>query len=231
MSPVSGFGLGLLGGGEAPLPPWTDATVWGTVIGEYDFSDVSKISATGGKVSAVAVKSGIAPPIEQTTSANQPMTGVRTQNGLNVLDFSGNQRLIKSLITYSTTTKTVACVAVNDSPSTYKTYYGDWLELAAQDAKYLMISQGQYDTTIPIDNAWHITVGVFNGAASQFWLDGVMKKAGNSGTPDLRTFSVGDYMNGGYGLDGGIGHIILFDGLVADIPGMSKSLKGKWATP
>ena len=54
-----------------------------------DASDTSTITEVGGAVSQWDDKSGNGNDFTQGTAANQPTTGTRTQNGLNVLDFDG----------------------------------------------------------------------------------------------------------------------------------------------
>lgn len=54
-----------------------------------DASDTSTITESGGAVSQWDDKSGNDYHATQSTGANQPTTGTRTQNGLNALDFDG----------------------------------------------------------------------------------------------------------------------------------------------
>ncbi len=53
----------------------------------FDFSDTGTITHVAGAVSQVDDLSGNARHITQGTSGNKPVTGTRTVNGLNVLDF------------------------------------------------------------------------------------------------------------------------------------------------
>ena len=60
------------------------------LLAEYDFSVVSSITdAGGGAVSQVLDRSGNGHTLTQPTGAQRPITGTRTVNGLNVLDFDG----------------------------------------------------------------------------------------------------------------------------------------------
>lgn len=65
------------------------------LLGWWDAADTATISATAGAVSAWADKAGGA-DLSQVSASNQPGTGVRTLNGLNVLDFQGTQCLTSS---------------------------------------------------------------------------------------------------------------------------------------
>ncbi len=58
-----------------------------------DASDTATITETAGAVSSWADKSTNAYAATQGTGAQQPTTGTRSQNGLNVLDFDGGDRL------------------------------------------------------------------------------------------------------------------------------------------
>jgi hypothetical protein len=54
----------------------------------YDPSDTTSITSSSGKVSQINDKSGNGYNLVQATSANQPTTGTRTINSLNVLDYT-----------------------------------------------------------------------------------------------------------------------------------------------
>ena len=61
-----------------------------------DAADATTITASSGAVSEWRDKSGNARHVSQGTAARQPTTGTRTQNGLNVLDFDGGDRLVRA---------------------------------------------------------------------------------------------------------------------------------------
>lgn len=72
---------GIGGVGFSPLH-LRDLRLW------LDASDASTITASSGKVSNWADKSGRQLDFAQSSGANQPSTGVDTQNGLNVISFT-----------------------------------------------------------------------------------------------------------------------------------------------
>ncbi len=56
----------------------------------FDFADQATITSSANNVSSVRDKAGTIYSLSQGTTANQPRTGTRSQNGLNVLDFDGS---------------------------------------------------------------------------------------------------------------------------------------------
>lgn len=67
---------------------FTPASITG-LVAWWDASDTASITASGGSVSQWNDLSGNAFHLTQGTGANQPTTGTRTQNSLNVIDFDG----------------------------------------------------------------------------------------------------------------------------------------------
>lgn len=78
-------------GGGAP-PAWSPANL-ASLFAWYDASDLSTITESGGAVSQWDDKSGNGIHVSNATAAEQPTTGTRTQNSLNVLDFDGGDAL------------------------------------------------------------------------------------------------------------------------------------------
>jgi hypothetical protein len=93
---------------------WTPAET--TTVAWYDAADASTFTESSGAVSAWADKSGNGNDVTQASTTKQPTTGIRSLNGLNVLDFDENpaDNLIgSSAITYDT----VYIVTFSDSMS------------------------------------------------------------------------------------------------------------------
>jgi len=70
-------------------PPFTPASI-PNLLAWYDAADAGTIIQTAGSVSQWNDKSGNAYNVTQGTGASQPTTGTRTQNSLNVLDFTSD---------------------------------------------------------------------------------------------------------------------------------------------
>jgi hypothetical protein len=89
-----------------------------------DAADTATITESGGSVSQWNDKSGNGYIFTQGTGAAQPKTGTRTQNGLNVLDFDGNDSLISTAAVSAWTflhdgTKFIVCsVTARDTSGT-----------------------------------------------------------------------------------------------------------------
>lgn len=100
-----------------PLPIWTPYLLTGaaTVRGWYDAADPATIIESGGEVSQWNDKSGNDRHVAQGTGANQPTTGVRTLNGLNVLDFDGTDFLSRAGFPVSNLSMSIFMVAVIDA--------------------------------------------------------------------------------------------------------------------
>lgn len=73
-------------GGGGSFAPLDDPLL----IGWWDAADVATLTDVGGVVSAWADKAG-GDPLSQGAAGAQPQTGIRTLNGLNLLDFDGGQ--------------------------------------------------------------------------------------------------------------------------------------------
>lgn len=83
----SRLSAGLVDGGLL-FDPASDSAL----VAWYDASDAGTISETGGQVSSWTDKAGTA-HLGQNAASLRPLTGSRSRNGLNVLDFPGNHYL------------------------------------------------------------------------------------------------------------------------------------------
>jgi hypothetical protein len=66
------------------------------------------------------------------------------------------------------------------------------------------------------DANWHIWSALFNGASSEFWIDGVSVTTGNAGVNVIDGFTAGAFHTGGNGWVGDIGEMIVYDPAPAD---------------
>lgn len=83
-----------------------------------DASDAATITESGGSVSQWDDKSGNTNHVTQATGADQPTTGTRTINGLNVLDFAPNDHLDTTIdLTNATAFPAITFFAVFETDS------------------------------------------------------------------------------------------------------------------
>jgi hypothetical protein len=78
------------GGPSTPTSPVAGYRAW------YDASDTSTITRSGSNVTQWNDKSANALNLVQATSAKQPLSGTRTQNGKNMIDFDGTDDALTS---------------------------------------------------------------------------------------------------------------------------------------
>ena len=97
-----------------PLPAWTPYLL-SSLRAWYDAADAATIVESGGLVSQWNDKSGAARHVTQGTGSAQPTTGVRTLNGLNVLDFDGADYLRNASFPIDSLSVSVFVVAVLDA--------------------------------------------------------------------------------------------------------------------
>jgi hypothetical protein len=102
----------------------------------YDCADTdpANIIQSAGSVSQLSDKIGIE-HLTQGTGSQQPITGIRTLNGLNVLDFSGVQRMSKSSFSVDTTGN-VAVYAVIEIDSASSGAASIWAMDATNGAQF-----------------------------------------------------------------------------------------------
>jgi hypothetical protein len=94
---IGAITAGLLGGGAPPA--FNPTSIAGCQLW-LDASDTATISVSATLVSQWNDKSGNSRNFTQATTLNKPLSGTRTQNGLNLIDFDGtDDRLVSSSAT------------------------------------------------------------------------------------------------------------------------------------
>lgn len=125
-----------------------------------DASDTATITASSGAVSQWNDKSTNGFNVSQATAANKPTTGVTTKNGLNVLDFGGNDLLTGNAGTQSDTDMT--CVGVFQTNKTnaeellLRFNSGLLMFFANRVDSYNMYLNTYQASTMNNDTSWHI---------------------------------------------------------------------------
>ena len=178
-----------------------------------DAADASTITETGGKVSQWDDKSGNNNHLTQGTDASQPTTGTRTQNGLNVLDFTGDY-LTKVFALNQP--YTIFAVVKTDAPSSSLyffgntnssfPYFGTWNGGTWQCYN----GGGSLDSSTAPDTSYHLLDAISNGASGELFLDGTSEDAVGGGSLDLAGFTIGG-RNSVSSWNGTIAEIIVID--------------------
>ncbi len=244
-------GSGGGGGGE-----WTPASVTG-ITAWWDPSDAATITESGGYVTKLDDKSGTRNHLYQ-TSTYGPITGTRTQNGLNVLDFYASTRASLYTETFNQQQPcTIFAVVQTDSltvDSGGSSCITGWSGSSSFSgcAIFQAGSLGQMQTYaggssatlqyIAANTPTQFTA-VFDGASSHLDKDGSASANWNPGSGrwgNGSRFMVGqvhyEYTADKAAYDdawnGWIGELIIYDGVVSpgDRLAIEAYLKAKWAT-
>ncbi len=177
---------------------WTPASLSG-LVSWFDFSDTSKITASGGAVSDVAPSGGSnTGHLVQATGANQPTTGVDTINGRNTIKFTAASN------TYLTITSVTAAqpltmffvvkyatTGLANSQLTGFDAVGS-VTLYQETGNWALFAGGDIRSATAVDTSAHQLVVLANGGASQIWLGGSSIVSGNAGTSGWGgTFTLG----------------------------------------
>lgn len=173
--------------------PWTPASISG-IVEWWDFSDTSKITASGGSVTSVATSlpsGGHA----LTTPGVAPTTGSDTINAKNVLTFNGTSSVLSATIASLSAPATILFVGKNTAASGAQ---HEAVIFSAGDGRLFMDNAGKVaiyggTTIVSSATAWgttnpHQVVAVLNGASSAVYVDGGTATTGSIGTkPSLAT--------------------------------------------
>jgi len=201
-----------------------------------DASDESTITESGGAVSTWSDKSGNGYDLVQATSADQPATGTRTINGLNVLDFDGTNHFMTTSSEVRLSQPNHVFLAMRtDNIANGKQVFDSYP--GAADASWFQIFGSQYyafagsglvgGTTVTSPILAHIT---YNSTSSSVRVDGVDILTGSLGTRDLSLLTLGARKDEAIPFDGALGEIIVVNGTLTagQISATETYLADKW---
>lgn len=241
------------GGGAGTVPESvTGLTAW------WDASDASTITASGGYVTRLADKSGMRNHLTQ-TSTYGPITGTRTQNGLNVLDFFASTRASLYTETFNQAQPcTIFVVAQTDTltvDSFGKSAIIGWTNVGGYTGCAIAQADSLGQMQINAGGAWYTyqylaantpaqLTAVFDGSNSHLDLNGSASAnlpPGTQGWGNSTRFNLGqvgyEYTADKAGYDaawnGWIGEVLVYDGALSsgDRAAVEAYLKAKWGTP
>jgi hypothetical protein len=200
-----------------------------------DASDTSTITEVGGAVSQWDDKSGNGNNVTQGTAAAQPTTGTVTLNGLNVLDFGGNDFMETAVADTLAQPFNVFLVVKADAVS-FSRYIFDRTSTGSNRAFLLQSGATNYTfnagTSLtggtPDTNA-HMLRVLGDGASSFIDVDGTNVASGNAATTSLDLIRLGSAYTGSAFFEGAIAEVIATGTLTAgEIADTEQYLANKW---
>jgi hypothetical protein len=216
--------------GIQPIPLQVGATAW------FDASDPYTIIETSGAVSQWNDKSGNGNHLTQGTGADQPTTGTRTINGLNVLDFDGTSDYMQKIFGAATSSSTVHFIVLQSDSTASGPYVFDGTDTNRQtvfqttSTRYQMYSGNSLNSTAgALTTDVSLLTATF-GSSGGLRKNGASVIAGDTGTQVLNGVTLARrYTATGY-MDGAIAEFIVVDGtLTADeISRVENYLANKW---
>lgn len=204
-----------------------------------DAADISTITESGGAVSQWDDKSGNGYHVVQGTGAAQPTTGLVTQNGLNTIDFDGNDNLrratatalgqnvtgltVYSIVKYdSLTSETIiqATIGTNTTATRFIVASGATGDVFVVGGRTLDANSFvSVSSSIKSTGVWYNQIGVFDYANTDLFqyvngtLDGSttsFQTATTTSNTASQNLVIGNIGAGGQPLDGSIAEIIIY---------------------
>jgi hypothetical protein len=238
----------------APSAPFTPASLAG-LAAWYDASDAASITSSGGAVSQWNDKSGNARHLVQATGSSQPITGTRTQNSLNVIDFTAVSQRIEVTGFTAITTNTATAFAVFQWETGSQNFARLWcLAPAGGDESFvttgMCVAQRRASTTwaqayngavaataVIAQDTPALIASQRNGDAGSFWLNGGSASStsgygtSNFNIQDFYVATRFDHDTSNAPMDGWVAELILYSTALGatDRATVRDYLNAKWA--
>jgi hypothetical protein len=210
-------------------PPFSPPSVAG-LFAWFDASNAGSITASGGAVSQWNDLSGNARHVTQGTGANQPTTGTRTMNLLNVIDFDGTTDSLGNAAGMSQPFTLVMAFQADANGGNIALH--NQAQFLRKSGQWKLYAGGSEIGGGTSDAAAHVGSAVFNAASSQLWIDGGSIVTGDPGNGTTSGLTFGT--DAGFAFfDGGLAEVTIYSTVLGttDRQALEGYLKAKWGTP
>lgn len=207
------------------------------LVAWYDASVLSSVHATLGRVSQWDDLSGNGNHLLQGTGSVQPLSGVDTINGLNVLKFDAparNDFMVATGVTIAqpfTAIFVVKAATLGSNAQVLTNLTPGGATVWADGGKWSLYAGSVADTAVSVDTSAHVITAIFNGASSKFYLDGSDISGGNPGTNGRTTIAIG--ADGVNAWNGDIASGVFYDSILStgNRHSLEDLLQEEFATP
>jgi len=193
----------------------------------YDAADSATITATGNEVTQVLDKSGNNYTLTRQVGISGPNTGTQTLNGLNVLEWVGNNCLDNNSFTYNqaATALNIAMVLQIDTPINTQAFFlagtnssttGQRMSVRGSATNQFQVLGGNGISDLSMGgglvtrNQPYLILPKFNSASSAWRVNGSQTNTGNIGTNSFSNIQLGHNETETQDLDGYIAEAVAF---------------------
>jgi hypothetical protein len=208
----------------APAASFVPTDVTGCILW-LDASNAGSITEAGGAVSQWDDLSGVGNHATQGTGANQPTTGTRTQNGLNVIDFDGSNDSLACAVSASDRTQSVFAVVLADSnPPAQRAFVGATgnfgRDIDTRDARLTVERANvgilaQHGGATAAHSTPYIFSVILSATAAQLGQNATYESDSNSDTMGSVTTQIGRGAQAS-AWDGWIAEVLIYDNTISD---------------
>lgn len=201
------------------------------LVGWWDASAAGSITSTGSNLTTWADLSSSGADLSPVGTVT---TGLRTENGLNVIGYAGSAALTGSLTLSQPFSIFLVCVVDDSLAGAYHFVWGDPALGLRIDTAYASAGTELYGAGFATQSVFCQLTGIYNGSSSEVYGDGANSAAGNAGTSGITSIRInGRPGDGSFANNGAIGEIVVYDSALGttDRQAVESYLKAKWGTP
>ena len=208
-----------LGSNQVWPAGWSPADI--ATVFWYDPSDASTITLSGSNVTSVTDKSGNNYTLTPEVGLNPPLIGTRFLNGMNVLEWTGDNCLENTSFAYnqSATPLNFAFIVYHDTIGVQEFYFSGTQTTSDPRIFARRLADGRYDVAAPTrittsytitDNQPTLILNQMNATNSLVRINGDQKVSGNIGVNAFQILALGHNENEASDLNGYFAEIIGF---------------------